>query len=235
MRSARWTSLIAILLITGVGPAYAQGKIICWKDKSGKVVGCGDRVPPEYQDSGVKELNRRGVTVNQLDPPASPEQKKAQQAELERKKAEAQQKETQRRKDKALLDTFTTEKEIDLKRVRDVQLIEANIETLQSNLNNANDRQADVRGRMNMLAKNKKPSPPSLQEEFDGIEAEKAKNQDQIAQKRKDIAELNQNYDAMKKRFRELKGITPPASQSTAADSAKATPQTAPATAPAKK
>ena len=27
--------------------AQSKGKIVCWKDKSGKVMGCGDTVPPE--------------------------------------------------------------------------------------------------------------------------------------------------------------------------------------------
>ena len=61
--------LIAALaaLALGAANAHAQaksdkGKIICWKDSSGKVVGCGDRVPPEYQSSGTKELDKSGTT-----------------------------------------------------------------------------------------------------------------------------------------------------------------------------
>jgi hypothetical protein len=37
----------------------ASGKIVCWKDNAGKVVGCGDKVPPEFQSSGTKELDSR--------------------------------------------------------------------------------------------------------------------------------------------------------------------------------
>ena len=238
MHSLRSVSLVAMLLVIGSGQAYAQGKIICWKDKSGKVVGCGDTVPPEYQDSAVKELSRRGVTVNQSEPPLTPEQKKAQQAESERKQADARQKEELRRKDKALLDTFSNEKEIDLKRGRDVQLIESNIETLQTNLKNANDRQLDSRVRIEQAKKKNQPVPPQAQEEFDRAESDKAKIQAQIDQKRKDIAELNQRYDDMKKRFRELRGGTAGASPTSGAPTASgATPAPAPAAsaAPAKK
>src|SRR5688572_3816987 len=98
------------LLLAGVAHAQSQaqsGKIVCWKDRAGRVIGCGDKVPPEYQDSATKELNKRGVTVRQSDAALTPEQVKAQQAELERKQVEEYRKKEQRRQDKALLDTFS--------------------------------------------------------------------------------------------------------------------------------
>ena len=198
----------ALLLATGVTQTQAQGsgKIICWKDKSGKVVGCGDKVPPEFQDSATKELSQRGVTIKQSDAPLTAGQRRAQQADAERKQAEEQKAAAQRRQDKAILDTFTNEKEIDLKRARDVQQLESTIETLQTNLKNANDRQAQGRARIEQSRKNKKPVPPAVQQEFDRSEGEKAKIEIQIAQKRKEIAALNQKYDEIKKRFAELMG-----------------------------
>ena len=43
-------ALLGLALAIAAGPVLAQskggGKIVCWKDKSGKTVGCGDRVPP---------------------------------------------------------------------------------------------------------------------------------------------------------------------------------------------
>ena len=53
------TCLIAALSVAIAGvvsvPAMAQskGKLVCWKDKSGKVIGCGDTVPPEYRDNAA--------------------------------------------------------------------------------------------------------------------------------------------------------------------------------------
>jgi chromosome segregation ATPase len=209
MFSVRAISLVALLFV--IGSAQAQsGKIVCWKDKSGKT-SCGDKVPPEFQDNSVKELNRQGITVKESTPPMTPEQKKAQQAEAERKKAENQIAAEQHRKDKALLETFTTVKEIDLKRNRDIQLIESNIEAQQANLKNATDRQADARIRMEQYKKENKPVPASLQEDYDRSESNKTKIQAQITQKRKDIVDLNLQYDEMKKRFAELTGTAPAA------------------------
>jgi len=201
---------LACLLLAGAG-AHAQsqssgGKIVCWKDRAGRVLGCGDKVPPEYQDSATKELNRRGVTVRQSDAALTPEQLKAQQADLERKQVEEHRKKEQRRQDKALLDTFSNEKEIDLKRDRDVQLIESNIETLQTNLKNADARQADARSRIAQYTKRTAPVPAPIQEEFDRSEGEKTKINNQITQKRREISALRQKYEEVKRRFAELKG-----------------------------
>ena len=210
MHSLRAVWLVTLLLAIAAGQAQAQ-KIVCWKDKAGKVVGCGDKVPPEFQDNATKELSKRGVVVNQSDPPPTADQKRAQQAVLDRKAADEQKASEIRRRDRALLDTFSTEKEIDLKRSRDIQLIESNIEAQQTNLKNANDRQTDARIRIDQMKKENKPIPAPLQEDYDRAEASKMKIQTQIAAKRKEIADLNVQYDEMKKRFAELKGSAPEA------------------------
>lgn len=232
MHSSRAISLVALVLAIGLAqaqPSQPSDKIVCWKNKAGKTVGCGDKVPPEYQDGASKELNKRGVTVKQSEPPLSEAQKKEQQAEAERKAAANHVLAEQKRRDKALLDTFTTAKEIDLKRNRDIQLIASNIEAQQTNLKNANDRQNDARTRMEQYKKENKPVPPAIQEESDRAEAGKVKIQAQIAQKRKEIEDLNLQYDEMKKRFNELTGV--PAAAPAAAAAAPAAAGTKPAAA----
>ena len=74
-------------------------------------------------------------------------------------------------------DTFSNEKEIDLKRTRDVQLIESNIETLQTNLKNADERQADARARIAQYKKRNAAVPGPLQDDFERSEGEKIKIQ----------------------------------------------------------
>ena len=49
--------------------------------------------------------------------------------------------------------------------------------------------------------------PQPIQDEIDRVNSEKADTERQIAQKRKDIVELNQRYDGLKKRYAELTGI----------------------------
>ena len=205
------------------GGIKSSSTIVCWKDKSGKVVGCGDKVPPEYEDNATREMNKRGLGL------LTAEQKAARAAEAEQKKAEAQKRDEERRRDRALLDSFTNEKEIDLKRTRDIQQIEVYIATQQTNLKNSTDRQNDTRNRIEQFKAQNKPAPAPLLEDIERTEAEKTRLQALILQKRKEIVQKNEEYDAMKKRFMELKGIAP-----TTQAAAPAAPAAAPP-APAKK
>lgn len=197
---------LAVMLPSG-GSAYAQsksgGKMYCWKNKAGKTE-CGDAVPYEYQDAQVRELNKQGVVTRRMEAAQTPEERKAREAAEEKRRVELVQIEAQRRKDKALLDTFSNEKEIDLKRVRDVQLLESNIETLESNLKNNGERVADARARLEQHTKAKRPVPQPLLDDIERLNAEKAQADRQIAQKRKEIVSLHQLYDGLKKRYAEL-------------------------------
>ena len=202
--------LYATIVAMTTLPARAQvqekssGSIVCWKDKSGKTIGCGDKVPFEYQDNASRELNKRGMTVKQTDAALTPEQKQAQKNEAERKQLEDQKREEEKRRDRALLDSFTNEKEIDLKRARDIQ---------QTNLKNITDRQAEVKTKIDNITRAQKPIPPQLQEDFERLAREKTKTQTQILDKRKEIVERNLEYETMRTRFIQLKGAgqAPPA------------------------
>ena len=196
---------LAVILPAG-GPAYAQsksGKMYCWKNKAGKTE-CGDTVPYEYQDAPVRELNKQGVVTRRMEAAQTPEERKAREAAEEKRRVELVQIEAQRRKDKALLDTFSNEKEIDLKRTRDVQLIESNIETLQSNLKNMGERQAYARARSEQYTKENRPVPQPILDDIERVNAEKTQTERQIALKRKEILALHQLYDGLKKRYAEL-------------------------------
>ncbi len=208
-------ALLAFFFVDG-HRAFAQskegpGKIVCWKDKTGKTVGCGDSVPPEYQDNASTTLDKQGITLKKTDAMLTPEQIKAAQVELDRKQSEQRKAEDQRRKDKALLDTFTTPQEIDLKRDRDLQLAQSNLELLQSNKKIADASLAQVQSRVDGFNKNNKPVPDAVQEELDRATAEKTKTDQQIASKKQEVIDINQKYSDLKQRFIQLTGGQPAA------------------------
>jgi archaellum component FlaC len=210
--SAFFVMMTAIALNVIPADANAQGgKLFCWKNKAGKTE-CGDKIPYEYQDAAIKEMNRQGVVTSRSES-LSPEERKAREAADEKRVAEKQRQDEQRRKDKALLDTFSNDKEIDLKRRRDIQLVESIIETLQSNLKNIDARKADAEARADRFVKEKKPVPPPIQDELERVKTDNDRTTQQIAQKRKEIIALNQRYDDLKKRYIELTGTTASAPQ----------------------
>lgn len=208
-------------LVAGGAQAQSKGKIICWKDKSGKVVGCGDTVPPEYQGSGTKELDKRGVMRGTTESAEDTAKRALQTKETERQKAEEKKRlEEQKRQDAALLNTFTDEKEIDLKRDRDLQVVNTQISQLRIAHKNAVDRLQDFKGRIQTAEKDKKPPSEYYKEEVARAEADKAKVEQGIAAKEKEKEDIRKRYADMRERYIFLRGGASPAPTAAAAPAA---------------
>lgn len=209
------------------------GSIVCWKDAAGKVVGCGDKVPPEYATGGTKVLDKGGNVRKTGDSAEEAAKRREQEGEQAKIKAEEQKRlAEQKRQDSALLNTFTNADEIDLKRKREIQAIDNNITQQQAALKVANDRLADAKGRAAASDKDKKAAPQPVKEDLARAERDKTRLEQDIAAKEQDKRDIETKYAAYKKRYLELKGVTP----TTPAAATPATPAaTTPAPAAAKK
>ena len=205
---------IALMGVCGTSALAQQetksARIVCWKDKSGKVVGCGDKVPPEYQDSATREMDRRGVTRATTESTEEATKRRAQEAEAAKKKTEEQKRiAEQKRQDAALLSTFSNEKEIDQKRDRDLQQADLQLSQLQVSLKNTTERYNDAKARSDS-AKDKKMA-EALKEDVTKTAAERQRLEQQIAAKEKEKDEIRQRYAEQKKRYLELRGEAPTA------------------------
>jgi hypothetical protein len=187
--------------------ALAQAaKIVCWKDASGKVIGCGDKLPPEYQGSATKELDSRGVTRRQVESVDDATRRRQREQEAAAQRAEQERNSlVQKRQDTALLETYSTEKEIDLKRDRDLQVIDLQIEQLTVALKNTTQRHTEARSRVDTLEKSKKSVSAAQKEELARITLEKQRFEESIAAKNKEKDELRSKYAEYRRRFAELK------------------------------
>jgi chromosome segregation ATPase len=194
-------ALAAFMAGTVLAQPKGSGKIICWKDKSGKVIGCGDKVPPEYEDSATKELDRRGVTRKTTGTPeeqamqAARDEAMAKQKEEEKKRLAEQQ-----RRDSALLNTYANEKEIDQRRDREVQEVDRLLGQFEGLRKSATARLADAQGRVAAAEKARKPS-DTLKDEVARTEAEIAKFERSIAAKTKEKEEIRARYAETKERY----------------------------------
>ncbi|HYC45841.1 MAG TPA: hypothetical protein VED01_10185 [Burkholderiales bacterium] len=202
-------SLAASVLVSGLGlpdPAYAAGRIVCWKDASGKTIGCGDKVPPEYQNSATRELDSRGITRKQTESAEEANRRRAQEQQTVKTKVEEDRKAIdQRRQDTALLETYSNEKEIDLKRDRDLQVLDSQIEQLTVALKNTTARYDQVRSQANLAEKTKKPLPKNAQDELTRVTAEKQRFEASIQAKQKEKEALRVKYAEYRARFTELR------------------------------
>jgi hypothetical protein len=197
----------AVALLLAISPLAQAQKIICWKDKTGKVVGCGDRVPPEFQQNESKTLDNRGIT-RQTNVSAEEaarlkqeaEKKAALKVEEDRRIAE------QRRQDSALVNTYASDKEIDLRRDREVQVVDLQLAQLKSSLKNAIEAEASLLKRNSDIAKSGKQVSPAVADELARAADERKRVEARIAEKEKDKAVINARYAEQKARYIELRG-----------------------------
>ena len=230
-----FAAMAFVLLALGTPAVYAQGKIICWKDAAGKVVGCGDKVPAEFLGSGTKELDKQGnvrKTGESVDEASKRQAREKEQAQAMTE--ESRRLTEQKRQDSALINTFSNEKEIDLKRDRELQALNNFIMQQSAALKNANERLADAKRRAASFEQDKKPVPPAAKEDVARAEREKTRVESEIAANEKAKVDTTTKYAEYRKRFMELKGTTPAPAAAAPTAPAPAT-TTATTAAPAKK
>jgi hypothetical protein len=203
-------AMAAVALLGWGGPAVddaAAQKIICWKDKSGKTIGCGDKVPPEYQDSATRELDKRGVTRKTTENAEEIAKREAQEkAQASQKAEEAKRLAEQRRQDAALINTFSNEKEIDLKRDRDLQVVDTQLTTLRVSHKSAAARQAEAKSRMADAAKSKDGKSDAAKDDMARADADMKKLEQDIAAKEKEKEDVRKKYSDMRERYIALRG-----------------------------
>lgn len=190
--------LIPLLLAVAATPLHA--KMYKWVDGQGNVH-YTDTLPPAAAGQGSSEVKKSGTVVKQSE---SMEEKKkrlaAEAEEAERKKIANE----QARKDRALLATYTSEKEIDLARDRSLEHHQSMINGAESRLKLLEPNLNKLDQKMKAATKNGKPAPAHLQQQYDAKRAEVEDAQRLIKTNQEAMTAVRERYEADKLRFREL-------------------------------
>jgi len=177
----------------------AEAKLFKWVDKNGQTH-YGEVIPPEYSDRDTKQLDNGRIKdrsetfdndkVNSTKK-ETPEEKQAKES---------------RRRDEALLNSFTTEKEIDLSRDSSLLQIEARINSYTTLIKSAKITVDELHQESdNRTAKGWK-IPQSLTDDIAAAEERVAKLQRDLDNSQKESETVKARYEAEKQRFRVLKG-----------------------------
>ena len=192
----RNAALLLFLAMQGV-PTFAV--MYKWVDEHG-VTHYGDSIPPEYRNRANEEMNKRGVVIKKNDPALTPEQIKARDDALAKRK---QQREENRR-DAVLLGTYSSVEEIDLARDRNLNQIELVIRDTQTQLKSVENKLNVTRTNAASYARDRQPVPDALQQDIDTLERNKQDLELAILQKRSDAEEMRARFEEDKKRYIEL-------------------------------
>jgi hypothetical protein len=190
------------LLLCAAAPALAQAPQRMYKcvDARGKTY--YTQVPPrECLGRETQELNKSGVVVKSERPPTAAEIQ-AKEAEKKKKANEAEKAEKgkdERRKDLALLNTYSSEKDIEDARARALKEAQDAIASTEKTITGAQKRQKELETEKEFYTK--KPLPNKLKQEISNVETE-IKNQNALLDaKKEEIAKINAKYDEDKRRY----------------------------------
>jgi chromosome segregation ATPase len=198
--------LIAVLAATHAGAAFK-----CVDERG--ITHVGDTPPPGCAKVVMYEINRSGQVLREIPPTLTPEQVKQKQAEDAKRREAERVAAEQKRKDTALLQTFSSEKEFDVVRDRNIEPLRSRIRNAQERIKAVDKRAKEVEEESEFYKAGKKGKakgkgaemPKQFGDELDRLKAEKATLTKSIASTEKEIEELREKFDVDKRRWARLK------------------------------
>lgn len=196
--------------------AHAHATLYKWMDERG-VVHYSDQLPVDAVNRANYELNRNGLTVKktaqarpvvQQIPKTEDDEQRLRQAERDRMIAA--------RRDRALIESYANEAEIDLAKSRAVATIQGQVQSAEAFIAQMTKRREELESKKAGYAP--RPVPGSIERELETIASELGRQNELIAGKKKESASVAARYDADKQRFRELHNVGPSGSLVTSSD-----------------
>jgi hypothetical protein len=223
------TKMRKILLLSAI--AFASSAGAAYKCVDGKgVTHIGDTPPDECSNVVVYEISPGGTVIRKMDPTPTAEQVKALQEERDRRKDADRAAADQKRKDTALLASFSAEREFDVVRDRNIEPLVGRIKSNEERIRAVDKHIAELENEMEFYrtAKSGKSGksgkatepPPVLVEVMARARSEKATLEKANAGYAKEIEDLKGKFDTDKKRWLALKAD--PSSRNMQPESAKA-------------
>ena len=214
--AASLTLAACLLGLTGAcGAAYAgQGtqtaaaaRIYKWTDEKG-ITHYGEAIPAEYRDHAASEMSKSGITVKRIDAVATPEQRKAADDRARLEREEQKRLFEQRRRDTALLNTYTSTREIEDARDRSLVLPQQAIRGLQPRLKKAEDRLKSLQDQTAALQKSGKNVPDHLRDDIGDQKLEVESLRADIGRYQTQIEAIKTRFEADKARYIELTQVS---------------------------
>jgi len=198
---------MAILSMTALVLAnpVAAAKIYKWVDEKG-VTHYGQSIPPEYKDQAASEITPEGVTVRRWGAAPPPEVRKPADDKAAQDKRKEEQKEAlqQQRRDTALVNTYTSVKEIDDARERQLQGPLQAMKGLEPRLKKAQEKLRSHQRQVDGYAQDGKPVPEALEQDIAEQKAEIDAIQAEIDRHRARVEAIKARFEADKRRFEQL-------------------------------
>jgi chromosome segregation ATPase len=163
----------------------------------------GQTIPPQCAGQVIEQLSPQGLVVRRIDPQATAAQRAAKQAEVDAKKKEDATAKEEQRRAKALLATYTSEKDVDLARQRALEDNDKAVKEIEARVGTLKKRLDELQKELDFFQGKKKP-PAKLEQDVKSADIDLKAQEGLLAAKQKNVDAINAKYDDDKKRYIEL-------------------------------
>ncbi len=184
---------LALAIILAGSVFSAQAKMYKWVDENGQMH-FGDKIPPEYQVKEHDELNEHGVKIKHRAAAKTAEEKaEERRLKYEQKKAALIEKKKKQR-DRVLLDTYTTERDLIVARDSRLDAVDSQIHLAETIISDSNKKIEAMDKQIGQIQASNRQVPPDL---YDRLEIEKK----QVVVQSKVMAQHKKRRDSISRQF----------------------------------
>ncbi|MDZ7751924.1 MAG: hypothetical protein U5S82_09725 [Gammaproteobacteria bacterium] len=202
MTTMRLPTLLMVAVLAIPGAAYAAIK--CWTNSEG-VRECGNVVPPEYAQKGHDELSKRGMKTREVEAAKTPEEMAAERREREHQEAQERLSREQAARDRVLLRTYTSSRELDLALEDKLAVLESRINLTRNHIEKFEQNLELLHAKAAREERAGGGVSDKVEEDIAQVERQIEKSEEFVVDREHEKAELRQQYAADKERFEKLK------------------------------
>jgi len=185
----------------------AQAGLHKWVDEHGQVH-YGDRVPPQYMRQQREVLNEQGVVIKKVEQGKSEEQLKKERKEREANAESNKQRMIEQRskalRDRVLLDSYTTERDILIQRDARVDAVDSQITLSETIIKDYEKKLADVKQRILDIQESGREVPENLHKEVIAVGRQLETQYQYVENKTNERQQIIDKFDDDIERFNEL-------------------------------
>jgi len=168
----------------------------------------GSMIPTQCLGQPIEQLNARGIVINRIDPQGDEKERAAKAAEAVKKREEDAAAKDQARRNRALLATYTSVKDVEDARSRALADNQKAAKEIESKIEAIKKRRAGYDKEMEFYKgkKGETKLPPKLAEDISMAETDLKAQEGLLAAKKKEVESINAKYDEDKRRYTQLTG-----------------------------
>jgi len=198
-----------LVLLAALAAPWANAAYKCVDERG--ITHIGDVPPPGCANVVMYEILPSGKILRTIDPTPTEEQLRKRREDFDRAKAAIRDEADQKRKDMALINTFSSEKEFEVVRDRNIEPLKSRIVMAHDRIKAIDKRSKELEEELEFYKAGKsktkaKEAPPQLTGDLIRLKTERTSLEGSITKSENEIEALKVKFDIDKRRWVALKG-----------------------------